>query len=758
MTYTYSVIYLAHWEKQEIAADLMKGAPGSSWQLPGIVLWIFFIIQFLVFPFLGAWVERRMHGITTSNTRNMVLNGPDSSDSVVLSYFSKHYEPNWWRRKVLPKFGYAKRDTVVAVNNLSFTALKGHITVLLGANGSGKSTTLDAIAGLGSVTKGSITVDGNGGLGLCPQKNVLWDQLTVLEHVQIFNRLKSTSTPAGLAQLKQLINDCDLERKMYAKAKTLSGGQKRKLQLAMMFTGGSHVCLVDEMSSGLDPLSRKKIQTIILRERGKRTVLLTTHFLDEADILSDQIIILSKGNLKAEGTAVHLKNIHGGGYRLQIHDSTARLPPEFSELNLVKSNDNRTLYELQSSSEASHFVRLLDQAGIANYQVFGPTVEDVFLKLAEEIQPVIQVEDEEPQAPTSQVLQEPLEGESGTTPVDSDTALKDSTPELLTGIGTGLTRQTRILFRKRLTILKRNFLPYLAAVLVPILAGGLVTLFLADFTSLSCDPKQQSSDPLGYNLANPLFSRYAKIVVGPSSRVPVDKVAKAYRIAPVNITVVETLTEFNDAIASKYNHTQPGGVFIGDDEDPLFAYRGNYGIEYAPMTQNLLDNILSGTSISTNYQPLAVPYAPNTGDSLQMVLYFGLAMAVYPGFFALYVTMERIRNVRALHYSNGIRSGSLWFAYMLFDSMFVVIVSVVVIGIFMGVSSSSYCHSSFALTGIQAWGGWWAPGYLFLVFLFYGLTSILVAYVLSLIVPSQLAAFAITAGLQAAAVALYFAM
>ena len=81
---------------------------------------------------------------------------------------------------------------MTAVNGLTLSARKGQICVLLGANGSGKSTTLDAIAGLNTVTSGTITVDGTGGLGIAPQKNVLWDQLTVEEHVRIFNQLKST--------------------------------------------------------------------------------------------------------------------------------------------------------------------------------------------------------------------------------------------------------------------------------------------------------------------------------------------------------------------------------------------------------------------------------------------------------------------------------------------------------------------------------------------------------------------------------------
>lgn len=217
--------------------------------------------------------------------------------------------------------GGQRKETVKVVNSFNLRALKGQVVVLLGANGSGKSTTLDAISGLSKITSGSIEVDGTGGLGLCPQKNVLWDELTVFEHVTIFSQFKHTTRSDTKSQICDLIKACDLY------SQTLSGGQKRKLQLAMMFTGGSHVCCVDEVSSGLDPLSRRKLWDILLAERGVRTFILTTHALDEADVLADQIAVLSKGNLKAVGSAVELKHKYGGGYRVHVNEASGLVAP-----------------------------------------------------------------------------------------------------------------------------------------------------------------------------------------------------------------------------------------------------------------------------------------------------------------------------------------------------------------------------------------------------------------------------------------------
>lgn len=92
------------------------------------------------------------------------------------------------------------------------------------------------------------------------------------------------------------------------------------------------------------------------------------------------------------------------------------------------------------------------------------------------------------------------------------------------------------------------------------------------------------------------------------------------------------------------------------------------------------------TTIVAQFSTFALPFVASTGDSLQLTLYFGLAMSAYPGFFALYPTFERLQKIRALHFGNGIRAGPLWLAYIVFDVMFVLLISVVAIAIFVAVS------------------------------------------------------------------------
>ncbi|KAF2710368.1 P-loop containing nucleoside triphosphate hydrolase protein [Pleomassaria siparia CBS 279.74] len=726
INYVFFITWVARFERVKQSANLVRGAPGYTshvWTLPGIVFWIFLIIQIFVFPVLGALVERWLYG-TVSKERKMQTSSRDYS--IVLSSFSKHWKPSWFQSTILPKIGIKPPETVIAVNDLSIKARKGQIMVLLGANGSGKSTTLDAISGLNTITNGSIEIDGTGGLGLCPQKNVMWDELTVFEHVQIFNRLKSSGSTDDKETIHNLIRACDLGHKMTAKSSTLSGGQKRKLQLAMMFTGGSRVCCVDEVSSGLDPLSRRKIWEILLAERGNRTFLVTTHFLDEADVLSDYIAILSRGNLKTKGTSVQLKHEVGAGYHVTLpQDQT------FSAIDRVRnpSGEDKVTYWFPDAIEATKFISQLREQGVKGYDIIGPTLEDVFLALAEEVKENGLDNDAviDPSASPKANSQKPSEH---STEVDNGVKMSK-------GQGTSMPKQTLILVQKRLTILRRNYLPYVCAILLPVLTAAFVTLFLKNFNAPGCDPGAQSNNPEIFSLASVTVTPL--IPVGPPELVDVDFIAQRSGVSPESFHVVNSLNDFNDYISNNFHNVTPGGFFLQSDGPPIMAYVGNGMVIGGLITLNALSNVLVDIPIATQYQQFAVPFAPGSGRSLQLILYLGLAMSVYPAFFALYPTVERLRKVRALHYSNGIRAAPLWLAYLGFDFLFVLIISALVTGILAGASSA-----------------WYSPGYLFVIFSLYGLASILLCYFVSIIVTSQLATFAFAAGGQAAFFLIYF--
>jgi ABC-type multidrug transport system ATPase subunit len=169
------------------------------------------------------------------------------------------------------------------------------------------------------------------------------------------------------------------------------------------------------------------------------------------------------------------------------------------------------------------------------------------------------------------------------------------------------------------------------------------------------------------------------------------------------------------------------------------SYRINGNPGYAGLAKTLADSYLSGTRINADFSTFALPINSSTGDSLQLILYITLALCAYPAFLALYPTFERLANVRALHYSSGVRPAPLWLGYLLFDGVIAVIMSVVVIVLLTVLSSA-----------------WYAPGYLFLAIFFYAVCSTLLAYTGSLFSKTQLSAFALVAGFQAISMLIYF--
>ena len=574
--YVFFLIFMARFEQQDRPADLVQGPPHNSWSVPGIAMWIFLIIQIIVYPLLGAMVERYFYG-TASKGRSVIARNidhaapsePSMFDSVQLQDFTKHYRPNWFRRQFTWLTNTSKA-TVVAVDGLTLNAMKGQIFVLLGANGSGKSTTLDAIAGLNTVTSGTITVDGTGGLGIAPQKNVLWDELTVEEHIQIFSGLKSPVKPDTQDARHNLIKAIDLDRKIGARAKTLSGGQKRKLQLGMMFIGGSAVCCIDEVSSGLDPLSRRKIWDILLAERGDRTIILTTHFLDEADLLADRIAILSKGTLRAQGSSVELKERLGGGYRIHLPSGTDHQLASDIDGVTTRSTFGQTTYIASTSSQAAKIIKQLESEKNADYQLSGPTIEDVFLQLADEIRSEsttsFERELSSQDAETEKIKKLP---HTAVTPVLGEVG---PTLELHSGRKLGFFNQAWVLFCKRTTILRRNYLPYTAALLIPIIASGLTTLFVKGRSAVGCSPSEQI---LISDVDNLVDQFTYDLVMGPSQRVSNKTLTTLFgpllyglpiAMTPLyqNINRIDTLSDFNNYISLKYANVTPAGFFLGD--------------------------------------------------------------------------------------------------------------------------------------------------------------------------------------------------
>eukprot|EP00794_Sanderia_malayensis_P017572 gene17572-19324_t len=296
----------------------------------------------------------------------------------------------------------------VAVDGLSLKMYKGQITALLGHNGAGKTTTMSILTGLYQPSSGTATVGGRSilssmdmirdSLGLCPQHNVLFDRLSVQEHLQLFAALKGIKGQAAKIKIDQMIYDLQLVDKRNAKSATLSGGMKRKLSCAIALIGDPDVVFLDEPTSGMDPYARRATWDLLQKYTQNKTVVLTTHFMDEADYLGDRIAIMANGTLRCCGSSLFLKKRFGVGYHLNLvksqtfQEQSARnvIEDTIPRAKMVSNigSEMKYILENESSKQFKGLFQSLeakkDELGIGSFGVSVTTLEEVFLKVGED--------------------------------------------------------------------------------------------------------------------------------------------------------------------------------------------------------------------------------------------------------------------------------------------------------------------------------------------------------------------------------------
>ena len=219
----------------------------------------------------------------------------------------------------------------IAVDNLSFTVKRGEVFGLLGINGAGKSTTFKMLSGEITSTAGDSYFRGmkisenldkvRESLGYCPQFDALIENLTVREQLELFYDLKSLSPEYKDRAIDNKIKELNLGDHEEKLSGTLSGGNKRKLSVAMAMIGNPKIVFLDEPSTGMDPKARRFMWKVISRvatEKENTTVILTTHSMEEAEALSSRLGIMVKGNFQCIGTAQHIKSKYGEGFEVEV--------------------------------------------------------------------------------------------------------------------------------------------------------------------------------------------------------------------------------------------------------------------------------------------------------------------------------------------------------------------------------------------------------------------------------------------------------
>ncbi|CAH2306168.1 ATP-binding cassette sub-family A member 12 [Pelobates cultripes] len=407
----------------------------------------------------------------------------------------------------------------VAVQDLNLTFYESHITALLGHNGAGKTTTLSMLTGLFSATSGTIYVYGDDirtktdrarrNIGVCMQYDVLFDHLTTKEHLLLYGSIKAPQWKKRQLheEVKRFLKDTDLYNHRHKPVKALSGGMRRKLSISIALIGGSKVVILDEPTTGVDPCSRRAIWEVISKNKIDKTIILSTHHLDEAEILSDRIAFLERGRLRCYGSPFFLKEKFGSGYHLTLTKKfssrederqcntervTALIQSHIPEANLKEDVAGELVYTLPrfntDISEAYlSLLRALDSSlsdlHIGCYGISDTTIEEVLNRIE---QPLMQREESEACNPLpDDYLKCNCRHEEIHNFEDSNGPVQKLHDQALNNVPnvSGLTlifKKCLAIFIKRLHNSKRNWKSLISQVLLPVLfvtiAMGLGTL------------------------------------------------------------------------------------------------------------------------------------------------------------------------------------------------------------------------------------------------------------------------------------------
>ena len=315
-------------------------------------------------------------------------------------------------RNIVKMFG----DGKIAVNGVNLNFYKDEIFALLGHNGAGKTTLISMLTGMYEATQGTAIYEGvnildsmnmeifREKLGICPQHDILFEDLTIREHLEMFSIFKGVESTEVDNEVNKTLHDFQLEDIQYMLAKNLSAGQRRKLSISISLIGGSKVIFLDEPSSGMDITSRRNLWEILKRQTDGKIIILTTHYMEEASVLGKRIGIINAGKMKCIGSPLFLIEKYGKFRSLNVtkeEDCDSNKIIEFIKNNAedieyealseeimfripIKNENSGKKTNFDLKSFFTKFDDNVKKLRIKSYSVSMPTLEDVFLNVAAE--------------------------------------------------------------------------------------------------------------------------------------------------------------------------------------------------------------------------------------------------------------------------------------------------------------------------------------------------------------------------------------
>ena len=286
-----------------------------------------------------------------------------------------------------------KYKDFIAVDGINFFVKPGEIFGILGPNGAGKTTTLEMIEGLKGITSGTATLDGHDVtkdtrivksiIGVQLQSSSFFDGLNLKELLETFASLYNRKVDA-----MELLREVQLDEKFKSQVKELSGGQKQRFSIAAALVNDPKVLFLDEPTTGLDPQARRNLWDLIsmINKKGK-TVVITTHYMDEAEVLCDRIAVMDHAHIIALDTTENLLKLPGLSTSIHFRADKPTTVDELKKLAAVSGAEQEDhVYRLTTDNAELTLAALFKHAKdsglkLIDLQLHQPTLEDVFLKL-----------------------------------------------------------------------------------------------------------------------------------------------------------------------------------------------------------------------------------------------------------------------------------------------------------------------------------------------------------------------------------------
>lgn len=274
----------------------------------------------------------------------------------------------------------------VAVDQVSFELAERTATALIGPNGSGKTTTLSMIAGLLKQTEGSINRDFQSGIGFLPQYPQFFPWLSALEFTEMAAQISGVDGKSVRKQSIRTLEFVGLGSALNKKTGTFSGGMRQRLGLAQAIVHQPKLLLLDEPVSALDPTGRREIMNLLKSLQQDTTILYSTHILNDAEEMTDQLLFLKQGKLVEQGSLADVKNRYAEP-RIRLRFETEQAAIEFENRKLWQMARKKNIIDLPLSETGPSMQQLLgvlanSGSGIAGIDRQNATLEEIFLKVA----------------------------------------------------------------------------------------------------------------------------------------------------------------------------------------------------------------------------------------------------------------------------------------------------------------------------------------------------------------------------------------